>query len=150
MILAKENTLIPLYTVVCIQPLMPGGTDFAKGGEHIPEFLTTLISTWVWKWFSYLAFCPTERCGNEPYLAWSTCLNMCFGGFSSVWNKPHSELTCCEDHHPHVMSTLPASIKSADGINNFNALIKKYDFESLKFDKLASLISFKDSIYEYF
>ena len=36
------------------------------------------------------------------------------------------------------------------GTNNFNALIKKYDFESLKFDKLASLISFKDSMYEYF
>ena len=31
-----------------------------------------------------------------------------------------------------------------------NALIKKYDFESLKFDKFASLISFKDSLYEYF
>ena len=49
-----------------------------------------------------------------------------------------------------LWNNLPANIKSADGINNFNALIKKYDFESLKFDKLASLISFKDSMYEYF
>ena len=49
-----------------------------------------------------------------------------------------------------LWNNLPASIKSADGTNNFNALIKKYDFESLKFDKFASLISFKDSLYEYF
>ena len=47
-----------------------------------------------------------------------------------------------------LWNSLPANLKSADGIGNFRALLKKHDLESFKFDKLTSLNTFKKPLYE--
>ena len=49
-----------------------------------------------------------------------------------------------------LWNSLPANLKSADAIGIFKALLKKYDFESFKFDKLKSLNTFKNPLHEYF
>ena len=49
-----------------------------------------------------------------------------------------------------LCNSLPANIKSADGIGNFEALLKKKDLESFKFDKLMFLNTFKNPLYKYF
>ena len=49
-----------------------------------------------------------------------------------------------------LWNSLPVNMKSADGIGNFKALLKKHDLESFKFDKLTSLNTFKNPLYEYF